>query len=393
MEAHCERCGYAAYSIEEYLAAPSHSTRYAHFLESNEPLLDSTRTEIEAALAEDTQDVANINARILQTRRDLADLFKRRAQKEQNIEDYHLMLQPHRRLPPDVLSEIFLCLVNENIEEDEAESSFDPERTLWVLPHVSRQWQAVSLTYSRLWATVRLVKADFVPYREDSDKMSNEAFMLGTQLQRSGTHPLLVSIDSGGRRFTPGHHILHVLCPTSIRWKGLHCSIPLSSYQSLARWTTSFPALDFLHFEANDATYRDVTENLALPTMFSICPNLRRVRADMSILSAIELPYMQIEDYTNTSSQATVNDCTIALHDLLNLRCLYFLGQDSDFLLQTSEINLPFLEDLTINADLLQVLRVSSLRALSLPRAFQADHLLAFLIRSKCQLACLTIEC
>ncbi|KIY62750.1 hypothetical protein CYLTODRAFT_319223, partial [Cylindrobasidium torrendii FP15055 ss-10] len=67
------------------------------------------------------------------------------------------VLAPVRRLPTEILRQIFLLTVN-HIPERSAEAngvdwwSFkDPECTLWAMELVCQQWRAVAMGYPQLW--------------------------------------------------------------------------------------------------------------------------------------------------------------------------------------------------------------------------------------------------
>ncbi|PBK64012.1 hypothetical protein ARMSODRAFT_866327, partial [Armillaria solidipes] len=79
-----------------------------------------------------------------------------------DITQYKKALHPIRRLPPEVLSEIFLQCIDENGTENEVsrfldstlsclKSSLDPSQCPWTLSKVCSKWCAISLSFPHLW--------------------------------------------------------------------------------------------------------------------------------------------------------------------------------------------------------------------------------------------------
>ncbi|KAJ7589630.1 hypothetical protein C8J56DRAFT_36633 [Mycena floridula] len=143
--------------------------------------------------------------------------------------DFKAVLHPIRRLPKEILCEIFLSFINEDLEEDEEVGSLDPSMEQWIVVRVSSESRRIALSFPRLWSTIRIVHHDF-----DLDHLVSVLHVLGSQLQRSGNHGLSVYINVGQHGIEPSHPLLPMLFSTSLRWKDLLLIVSVDSVIYLA---------------------------------------------------------------------------------------------------------------------------------------------------------------
>ncbi|KAK0501827.1 hypothetical protein EDD18DRAFT_1432189 [Armillaria luteobubalina] len=81
---------------------------------------------------------------------------------EWEIANYHTIKAPHRRLPDDMLSEIFFHCANQDLQsnidriekDQDTITSFDNRLAPWILTRVCKHWRAVVLSLPRLWSTL-----------------------------------------------------------------------------------------------------------------------------------------------------------------------------------------------------------------------------------------------
>ncbi|KAJ7589782.1 hypothetical protein C8J56DRAFT_783365 [Mycena floridula] len=197
------------------------------------------------------------------------------------------MLNPIRRMPNEILCEIFLSFINENLEEGHAMNSLNISASHWAVTHVCREWRRTAVSFPRMWSTVRIAE-------EDLDGTTGDVVtlhVLGTQLQRSGTHELSVSIAC--EDFIPSHPVLQSLLCTSHRWKDFCIMIPLSNFYGFEVLRASLPSLRTLHIWDTSVEDSNLPDEDAT-SVFEFASNLRTLFGHPHALSSFKLPFTQI---------------------------------------------------------------------------------------------------
>ncbi|KAJ6580862.1 hypothetical protein B0H19DRAFT_486541 [Mycena capillaripes] len=135
-------------------AAVASGTRHHRLLNSNEPPEDSeipfiqsviSETDVRLGRLDDAAMLQNTN-KLEEDRRSLLSYRTRNS----------AILSPLRRMPPEVLGEIFswtlpsVCLV------ELGRGRFDKTDTPWVLTRVSSRWRAISLSTPSLWSRIAI---------------------------------------------------------------------------------------------------------------------------------------------------------------------------------------------------------------------------------------------
>ncbi|KAK0237529.1 hypothetical protein EDD85DRAFT_936534 [Armillaria nabsnona] len=210
-----------------------------------------------------------------------------------DIAQYEKAVHPIRRLPPEVLSEIFLQCIDEDGTENEAsrfldeaplrpKSSLDPSQCPWMLSKVCSKWRAISLSFSRLWSNIHLHVRDKKPRQFIRT--------LNLQLHRSGTHTLKVAFTvSPFMKDLPP--ITEVLISSCLRWKTLFLSIPEICMSQIAHIEGSLPILSALYI-LPPVPYSTTGESFFT---FHNTPSLRTIGGDVNILRRCNLPWTQIK--------------------------------------------------------------------------------------------------
>ncbi|KAJ7617797.1 hypothetical protein FB45DRAFT_840634 [Roridomyces roridus] len=126
------------------------------------------------------------------------------------IEAHTALLSPIRRIPGELLSEIFIHL---SYKRKVGRRNIDAPP--WLLGHVCRGWRNAALSTSILW---RLVKI-YEPQSPALHKICPIS-MIETQLARSGNATLEICFNLQFRRSTHHHQaLLHALLQHSHRWR------------------------------------------------------------------------------------------------------------------------------------------------------------------------------
>ncbi|KAJ7590479.1 hypothetical protein C8J56DRAFT_826370 [Mycena floridula] len=414
----CKVCGF----LEPNSPSESTYTSSPHlepFLSSNEPPSQTQESQFRELLTEGVQELRDFDERIAAMRRDLEVLVTQRASKRREVEGYRSVLHPIRRLPKEILCEIFLSFVNEEIEDSEENSSLDPSSMIWILPQVSADWRSIVLSFPRMWSTVRLTDEDF-----DMDRLPNTIRMLEAQLHRSGSYELSLTIDSpvslainSSVDLSKSHLLFENLFSTSSRWKQLFIFTTVKSLETFAPLRGSLPSMTTLHLWV----YGD-EPLVSEVSMFEFAPKLTKLFGDPYMLQKLNLPFSQIVTYGQNRDDGFARDdgftCTAyaaLLSRMTNLEeirtaCLVdseedlFRGLDGNTVPTT--VTFPSLsrvvllraegeegaEHNTDECSLVPRLTVPALKELEIEIHQSMDQLRALLRRSQCSLMTLSLK-
>ncbi|KAL1715971.1 hypothetical protein EV715DRAFT_293684 [Schizophyllum commune] len=157
---------------------------------------------------------------------------------------HNALTSPCRRVPPEILSEIFLFAVPQQWK-----SQYVGQRTL-NFARVCHSWRRIALATPRLWTTLRFATNVNPPalhvaaLRDDLLKTAQAPLELELEMDRYNTYPPLVEEPWSYEAWA-------LLCAQSHRWKRVSfAGIPKSAYEDLAE--CAFPALDELSILLDD---------------------------------------------------------------------------------------------------------------------------------------------
>ncbi|KAJ7239601.1 hypothetical protein B0H12DRAFT_1025164, partial [Mycena haematopus] len=142
----CSGCGALIdAALEELECSPG--TRHHALLNSNEvpldsevPIIKSTISKLDASLACIEEEIVQLHSRLKQLEAERARLSSCRAQSR-------TILSPLRRMPPEILGEIFLWTIPLDLDDERTYSA-------WILTHISRRWREIAVSTSPLWSLV-----------------------------------------------------------------------------------------------------------------------------------------------------------------------------------------------------------------------------------------------
>ncbi|KAJ7589837.1 hypothetical protein C8J56DRAFT_585009 [Mycena floridula] len=415
MSDYCQVCGsLTATEFDFPMESPTYDPLpyIQELLSSNNPPSQLQESQIEATVAEIYESLQGLDARIFDMQRILKELCQERARKTAELRDCKSILHPIRRLPNDILCEIFLSSIKGEQVEDQ-ETTLDPSLMHWVLPRVCSQWRSVGLSFPRLWSTVRVSPDDL-----DFDTMGprRTCFILGTQLHRSGSHPLSVAISSD-TEIPKFHPILEILFLTSSRWEELSVLVPTKAHTAFAPLKGSLQALKTLELWVHNQESPPL--QVEAGEMYELAPKLTNFVGSAFLAIKLVFPFSQITSY-NSITPAT---CCATLHlvsrfpNLEVLRVVCFIDNAHDISRGWHEhvlpaiVTLPLLrkfvcirgptdahdewEDDQHSSDdclLLSQLSLPALNDLDIVVHKSTDQLEALLRRSQCPLKTLSLE-
>ncbi|KAK7448072.1 hypothetical protein VKT23_013828 [Stygiomarasmius scandens] len=269
--------------------------RVAELLRSNEPPLDAEVALLESLTADSQSKLANVKFLIASTEQTLAALREECARLEGTVSQQKTVLHPLRRLPSDVLAEIFTIVKQMDCDSTEHCSS-QPHLTLdkapWSLSYVCSRWRSLSLAMPLLW---RNVIANF-----SCSLKRGITLLLGLQLQRSGNVPLDVTLEHLPifKADDNIHPALAILVQHASRWRRLIVTVPnVNALDVLGQTIPFLPSLQFLNISCGKLG--SIVNFDSFSNVFAFSPGLREVKLTrIKNPYALCLPWSQIRTLT-----------------------------------------------------------------------------------------------
>ncbi|KAJ6561811.1 hypothetical protein B0H19DRAFT_1026608 [Mycena capillaripes] len=177
----------------------------------------------------------------------LTQLNTKRAALAADIDAHSALLSPIRRVPDDVLREIFVASLPETNN-----AVISSRESPLLLCGVTSGWRQVALSTPWLWSSLHLVIPD-EPY------IKNRSFLIERWLTRSGILPLSLSVGSSPQtyhNFVSGFSrpLFDLLFTVSNRWQAIELMIPRKSlennYAPFILSPTDVPRLTHVKFNA-----------------------------------------------------------------------------------------------------------------------------------------------
>ncbi|KAK0471878.1 hypothetical protein IW261DRAFT_1313641, partial [Armillaria novae-zelandiae] len=123
-------------------------------IKTNNPPRDHEEVDFTNAVSDGPDILSDLDSRIVRARTVLEKLIRERECIEDHLQATKTLLHPIRRLPDDVLREIFTtCVKTETfLYRRRIGNSLDIlKRSQWVLSHVYHPWREVALNTAMLW--------------------------------------------------------------------------------------------------------------------------------------------------------------------------------------------------------------------------------------------------
>ncbi|KAK0188597.1 hypothetical protein F5146DRAFT_672052 [Armillaria mellea] len=184
----------------------SYPLPFSRLLQNNDPPpadLDVTRT-VPDMIERATNDIA-LTKKAVQSL--WVQIKKKRTEiwaLERVIDDCNIVLSPIRRLPTDIILEIFHAVVQERYDV------FEVTKGPWLLSHVCKTWRTLVREYGALWSSANITN---VAPGGNRISLRQPAMLLGTALKRSGTFPLSVWFDYETKKRRRGHQVSESYLP------------------------------------------------------------------------------------------------------------------------------------------------------------------------------------
>ncbi|KAK0491780.1 hypothetical protein EDD18DRAFT_1109526 [Armillaria luteobubalina] len=287
----CPHCGYDEQgSPLQFRSIEVAGSRLSELLNSNDPPLRTEHLQLESFIGEGQGFLAALQERASQARVVLNELLQEEKRVQDIISSCQSIISPIRRIPEDIIREIFLaCWETEGEIKDSLKGKFTP----FVLSKVCREWRSIALSTSRLWSTISL---DFDLYRNDSMECQ---YLLQMLLSRSTTRDIILSINSN--RDIAKNHLMPVLLMSAPRWTYVSISIPYLSLHAFSAARGYLHRLKHLHVDFIHGNIRMRTP-LSKPVFdaFEYAPLLRSFSftGTYNIVQQVNLSWPQLTEYT-----------------------------------------------------------------------------------------------
>ncbi|KAJ6475895.1 hypothetical protein DFH09DRAFT_1293234 [Mycena vulgaris] len=201
---------------------------------------DAEIAEIKALIVEPGLRLKCLDDEITDLQQALDKLKEERSRLGTYVEGHMALISPARRLPLDIIQEIFLACIptHRNCVMSATEAPV-------LLGRICSSWRTISLSTPRLWSILHIA---LPPYDKNmsrvlyEEKLSQRLATTKTWLARSGECGLSISLQ--GPHYALGHstptqvlHLLQALLPLSSRWERIEFTTPHSVLAALSHLT------------------------------------------------------------------------------------------------------------------------------------------------------------
>ncbi|KAJ7657629.1 hypothetical protein DFH06DRAFT_1327712 [Mycena polygramma] len=257
-------------------------------LNSNDIPLAGEVQYIRRLLSDDQDEIDDLDNEITYLDFQLRDLFDNRRHLETRRRRHRAIISPIRRMPPELLCEIFASTLAGEVAGGDA-TPYSP-KTPWRLASVSKSWRASALSYGPLWSIINLPSTFHLPAPFAMPK-------LGTQLVRSAYAALEVHYQE--RNIDPS--TVDLVLEQCHKWGSLHLAISQSTSPNLSALSLRADSDSFPRLETLNVIVSSQADHGEIPDIFGKAPRLRNViltdKAFRNTSPPIAIPWGQITHY------------------------------------------------------------------------------------------------
>ncbi|KAJ7589488.1 hypothetical protein C8J56DRAFT_938714 [Mycena floridula] len=256
-------------------------------LDSDDAPMGLQFEELKDRLSSALEELHSIDLEMERLSQELLSLFKKRHSLNADIIDLKTVTHPIRRMPPEILFEIFVHCVQQ--DHDPEKTNLDISQSPWSLTRVCRRWRNIAVARPSLWTDIRIISTQNLHYGLDyHSTFFRWTRLLGIQLIRSRSLPLNLYITSQST-FPRQSSLLALLFSTSPRWKSLSLDVPtemLTGMSDIAGYLDSLETLTL--------TWSGMGPPLEL---FRCTPRLKTLHAAPHLIPLIPAAAGQVESW------------------------------------------------------------------------------------------------
>ncbi|KAJ7253571.1 hypothetical protein C8J57DRAFT_626920 [Mycena rebaudengoi] len=230
---------------------------FKHMLNTNVIPDDAECQRIHDFLLEPRKEATELSEQIARTQKLLDDLTRKRDDLTDFIDTHLALVSPARRLPDDVVREIFVASLPAN--RNCAITAKEPPLLLCA---ICQSWRNLALSTPRMWASIHIVAPS-------NDKIERMIDTVHTWLARSGALPLSISliVSQSGWPTPNAETLLTALIRYSLRWKRIRSILPINHFEPLSSLSPEdVPVLENASidgFGGDDASHSILSRKLA----------------------------------------------------------------------------------------------------------------------------------
>ncbi|KAJ7267344.1 hypothetical protein C8J57DRAFT_364296 [Mycena rebaudengoi] len=282
---------------------------FKDILNTNTVPSDAECQSINDLLKNPRKQCADFNAQISRMQKSLDDLMRDRDELQSFIDAHLALVSPARRLPDDVIREIFVAaLPSRNCIMSATEPPL-------LLCKICRPWRALALSTPQLWASVHIA----VPSSSRMEKMTT---MVDNWLSRSGVLPLSLSVvvSNTAEPDIDVSTLLNSLIHFSSRWKKFSLTLPsLLSFSPLSKVSPEHLSM-LEHVCVKRQTFHGEPVHSGFEVWRSIfafigAPNLRNAFLNPQLAQCLSLPWGQLRhlNLSNDTSAYIASHTALAI--------------------------------------------------------------------------------
>ncbi|KAK7047448.1 hypothetical protein VNI00_006679 [Paramarasmius palmivorus] len=278
--ARCPQCNYST-KFQPPIPDPSEAT--IRLAQTNEPPPSNMLRVFSTTYLDSCACLEDVSNQILQMETSLKALREEQTRLRGIAKTYKQILHPIRRLPPEILREIFQLVeradhrfvtLDGSVKRSFLRNTLSSSRFPWILGQVSHLWREVALSCMDLWSNIGFELPDTTFSQEALARMVAQLML---QIQRSGTQPLSIHMKSH-HKLSACNPLLVTICAHSTRWENLYLRLAQDGPGALQLLGTmikgNIPNLQRLRLVSN--TEAGIPDNTVCDA-FSIAPQLHRV--------------------------------------------------------------------------------------------------------------------
>ncbi|KAF7345530.1 F-box domain-containing protein [Mycena venus] len=382
----CHQCGATFASCNKSASEPCDlnpppGTRHYALLNSNDVPLESDSVFVKVAISKIDAPLASLDGEIARLRAQLQQLEEERASLSCHRDRNCAILSPLRRMPPEVLGQIFSWTLP--LLRVTREKGVHITDSPWVLTHVSRRWRAIAFSIPSLWTFFAI---RFRPHMNPS--LAYPLPMVETQIARAQAQKLKIHFyGCETSNSTPQKQIFQCLTKHVSRWEELSFGLTSALFPLLKNLQGRFLSLLRLGIQWDSPKSQLGVESIDI---FEMAPALVNVGVRSEHRSIpIRLPVQQLTRYSLDAPWETHRGILKLASNLVEARI--FIDFDLQAWPDHGEIiQLPRLERLFVShPETLAYLAFPALVALAIHTDASGEgleHLEASLTRSSCPL-------
>ena len=350
---------------------------FVSLLQNNDPPSESTILEVTESLKAPLNELQGIEAEV-QRLEELMETMKTKRQGVQKIiNDHNIILSPVRRLPPDVLHEIFFhCLpTHRNPVMKSSESPL-------LLTRICSSWRYIALSSPQIWSKIHIPLPGDPSFSSGYGLITDENTLskrrqrfagvmrmrcdaVRTWLSRSGTCPLSLSVTYPG--YYSGlqnskddelvHEMFDILLSFAGRWSDIDLSMPEDIYNKLQGNIIPDMFFSLNSLKANLYQQYHANNHQSIPIRLLAAPNLRSItisaiQTTLQMTGSLVQPIWNHLTHITFASSTTDRYLLILLRQCPNLifgKFLVITSWPYEPIMDQEEVLLPHLESLIIN--------------------------------------------